>query len=143
MSLGDDGASTRALAGSILHYKMENTSVNSYRTGSLSIYPGLGSRGVFGSLEPEPFEKKLGAGAGAAWKKSRELEPLKNYSFTLLVSREKNILPNLTNSQEPEPVFFGPLEPEPLERKNTRSRSRGLLGKKIRSLSIYLSIHLF
>ena len=34
-------------------------------------------------------------------------------SFTLLVSGENNILPNLTNSQEPEPVFFGPLEPEP------------------------------
>ena len=35
--------------------------------------PGLGSRsrsepGVFGSLEPEPLEKKTGA--GAAWKKS-------------------------------------------------------------------------
>ena len=51
--------------------------------------------------------------------------------FTLLVSGEKNILPNLINSQEPEPAFFGPLEPEPLE-KNTRSRSlRGShLGKK-------------
>ena len=56
---------------------------------------------------------------------------------------EKNILPNLTNSQEPEPVFFWPLgagaagkkiagagaaweknqEPEPLEKK-VRSRSR-------------------
>ena len=34
--------------------------------------------GVFGSLEqePEPLEKK--AGAGAAWKKSQEPEPLKN-----------------------------------------------------------------
>ena len=30
-------------------------------------------------------------------------------SFTLLVCGEKNILPNLTNSQEPEPVFFWPL----------------------------------
>ena len=35
---------------------------------------GLGSRsrsepGVFGSLEPEPLEKKRVAGAGAAWKK--------------------------------------------------------------------------
>ena len=47
--------------------------------------------------------------------------------FYLLVFGEKNILPNLTNSQEPEPVFIGPLEPEPLE-KNTRSLSR--LGKK-------------
>jgi len=36
VSLGDDGASTRALAGSILHYKMENTSVNSYRTGGVT-----------------------------------------------------------------------------------------------------------
>jgi len=34
-------------------------------------------------------------------------------SFTFLVCGEKNILPNLTNSQEPEPVFFGPLEPKP------------------------------
>jgi len=34
--------------------------------------------GVFGSLEPEPLEKK--PGAGAAWKKSQEPEPepLKN-----------------------------------------------------------------
>ena len=52
-------------------------------------------------------------------------------SFTLLVCGEKNILPNLTNSQEPDP-FFGPLEPEPLE-KNTRSWS--LLKKKVRSQS--------
>ena len=28
-------------------------------------------------------------------------------SFTLLVCGEKNILPNLTNSQEPEPVRAG------------------------------------
>ena len=50
-------------------------------------------------------------------------------SFTLIVCVEKDIFPNLTKSQEPELVFFGPLEPEPepLE-KNTRSRSR--LGKK-------------
>ena len=26
-------------------------------------------------------------------------------------------MPSLTNSQKPEPVFFGPLEPEPLEKK--------------------------
>ena len=31
--------------------------------------------GVFGSLEPEPLEKKAGARAGAAWKKSQEPEP--------------------------------------------------------------------
>ena len=40
----------------------------------LYLRPGLGSRslsepGVFGSLEPEPLEKKRGAGDGAAWKK--------------------------------------------------------------------------
>ena len=29
-------------------------------------------------------------------------------SFTLLVFGEKNILPNLTNSQEPEPVYLAP-----------------------------------
>ena len=39
-------------------------------------------------------------------------------SFTLLVCGEKNILPNLTNSHEPEPGVFGSLEPEPLEEKN-------------------------
>ena len=66
-------------------------------------------------------------------------------SFTLLVCGEKNILPNLTNSQESEPVFW-PLgagaarkkipgaaagaareknqEPEPLEQKVSRIRSR-------------------
>ena len=40
-------------------------------------------------------------------------------SFTLLVWGEKNILTNLTKSQEPRPLFFGPLkqEPEPLEKK--------------------------
>ena len=45
---------------------------------------GLGSRsqsrsepGVFGSLEPEPLEKKTGAGARDALKKSHEPEPLK------------------------------------------------------------------
>ena len=31
VSLAEDGASTRALAGSLLAYKMENTSVSSYR----------------------------------------------------------------------------------------------------------------
>ena len=36
---------------------------------------------------------------------------------TLLVCGGKNILPNLTNSQEQEPVFFGPLEPEPHQKK--------------------------
>ena len=51
--------------------------------------------------------------------------------FILLVCGEKNFLPNLTNSQEPEPGAFGSLEPEPepLEKK-TRSRSRSSLGKK-------------
>ena len=42
--------------------------------------------------------------------------------FHLSSCGENNILPNLTNIQEPEPVFC-PLEPEPLE-KNTKSRSR-------------------
>ena len=42
--------------------------------------------------------------------------------FTLLVRWEKNILANLTNSQEPEPVGAGATW------KKTRSRSR--LGKK-------------
>ena len=38
--------------------------------------------------------------------------------FTLLVCGEKNILANLTNSQEPEPGVFGSLEPEPLKKKS-------------------------
>ena len=46
-------------------------------------------------------------------------------SFTLLVCGEKNIFPNLTNSQEPEPVGAGAAW------KKTRSRSR--LGKKSRA----------
>ena len=31
--------------------------------------------GVFGSLEPEPLEKKPRAGAEAAWEKNQEQEP--------------------------------------------------------------------
>ena len=79
--------------------------------------------------EPEPVGAGcfwlLGAEAGAAWNKKPVFMVKKTIillvyifcSFTLLVCGEKNILPNLTNSQEPEPVFFGPLEPEPLEKK--------------------------
>ena len=37
--------------------------------------------------------------------------------FTLLFCGEKNILANLTNSQEPEQGVFGSLEPEPLKKK--------------------------
>ena len=60
-------------------------------------------------------------------KKTLILLDLYFLQFTLLVCEEKNIFPNLTNSQEPEPGVFDCLEPEPLEKK-TRSRSR--LGKK-------------
>ena len=50
--------------------------------------------------------------------------------FTLLVCGEKNILSNLTNSQEPEPGVFSSFEPEPLEKKTrSRSQSRSRLGK--------------
>ena len=52
--------------------------------------------------------------------------------FTLPVCGEKNILPNLTNRQEPELVFFGPLEPEPLGKNYQEPEP---LGKKIRSRS--------
>ena len=48
--------------------------------------------------------------------------------FYLTSLRGKNILPKLTNSQEPEPGVFGSLEPEPLEKK-TKGRSR--LGKNL------------
>jgi len=52
-------------------------------------------------------------------------------SFTLLVSGGKNVLPNLTNSQEPEPLFwplgagaarkkYQELESEPLEKQVRR-----------------------
>ena len=34
--------------------------------------------GVLGSLEPETLEEEKKPGAGAAWKKSQEPEPLKN-----------------------------------------------------------------
>ena len=37
--------------------------------------------------------------------------------LVLYFFREKNNFPNLTNSQEPEPVFYDSLEPEPLEKK--------------------------
>ena len=65
--------------------------------------------GVFGSLEPEPLEKnrsrsRLEKKSGAA----KKLEIYLFYifcSYTLLDWGEKNILPNLTNSQEPEPGF--------------------------------------
>ena len=63
------------------------------------------------------------------------------YFFAVLpFMRGKNILPNLTNSQEPEPFFLAPWsrsrskkkyqepEPEPLGEK-IRSRSRSLLKK--------------
>ena len=36
----------------------------------------------------------------------------------------KNISPNLTNSKGPKPNFFGPLEPEPLEKNESRSRKK-------------------
>ena len=52
-------------------------------------------------------------------------------SFTLLVCEEKNILPNLINSQEPESFFLAPWEPEPLEKKQELEP----LGKKIMSRS--------
>ena len=55
---------------------------------------GLGSRsrsekGVFGSLEPElePLEKL--PGAGAAWKKSQEPEPLKKIAGSSALLEDK------------------------------------------------------
>ena len=60
----------------VLHYPTQHT--NSVPVIIGFKLAGLGSRsepGVFGSLEPEPLEKK---GAGAAWKKSQEPEPVKN-----------------------------------------------------------------
>ena len=55
-------------------------------------------------------------------------------SFTLLVCREKNILPNLTKSQEPEPVgagyFWLLVAGAEATWKKNRSLSRSRLGKK-------------
>ena len=50
------------------------------------------------------------------------------YSFTLLVCVEKNILPNLSNSQEPEQFFFGPLEPEALKKIPPAGAAKKLAG---------------
>ena len=50
---------------------------------------------------------------------------------SFLVCGEQNILPKLTNSQEPESFFSGPLELEPDSlKKNTRIKSLSRLGKK-------------
>ena len=38
----------------------------------------LRGKEYFGSFVPEPLKKKTGAGAGAAWEKNLEPEPLKN-----------------------------------------------------------------
>ena len=51
-------------------------------------------------------------------------------SFVLLVCGEKNILPR--SRSQSEPGIFGPLEPEPLEKKYQEPEP---LGKKIRSKS--------
>ena len=83
--------------------------------------PGLGSRSW-----SEPGYKFL-------WLKKNILLVLYFLHFTLLVCGEKNILPNLTNSQEPEPVAFGSFEPEPLEKKP--GAGAGAAWEKIRSRS--------
>ena len=52
-------------------------------------------------------------------------------------------MPNLTNSQEPRSVFFGPLEPEPLEKIAVagaaweKNQEPEPLEKKVRSRSRY------
>ena len=87
----------------------------------LDIYPfeplkaGLGSQSrsrsepdVFGSLEPELLEEKK-PGAGAAWKKSQELEPLeKKYQKQEPESLGKKIRSRsrLKKNQEPEPELL-------------------------------------
>ena len=53
-------------------------------------------------------------------------------SFTLLVCGEKNIWPNLNNSQEP--GFFGPLGPEPLEKKYQEPEP---FGKKSGAVAVW------
>ena len=51
--------------------------MSSQRFVTLYTMAGEPEPGVFGSLESEPLEEKK-PGAGAAWKKSHEPEPLKN-----------------------------------------------------------------
>ena len=46
-----------------------------------------GEPGVFGSLEPEPLEKKQEA--GAAWKKSQEPEPVKKLAGSSALREDK------------------------------------------------------
>ena len=51
--------------------------------------------------------------------------------FYLNSSWGKEYFAKLTNSQEPEPVFFGPLEPEPEPLENTKTyQEPEPLGKK-------------
>jgi len=89
VSLAEDGASTRALAGSLLAYKMENTSVSSYRAGiqtpgscgsasqgtagdvDSAIYPGCGYSGDEISLRSMP---------GLAMHHPRSLSPVSSMS---------------------------------------------------------------
>ena len=55
--------------------------------------------GVFGSLEPEPLEKKTGA--GTAWDKNQEPEPLEKKVKSRSRSRKKIC-------QLPSPAFYYP-----------------------------------
>ena len=48
----------------------------------------LSESGVFGSLEPEPLEERK-TGAGAAWKKSHEPEPLKKLAGSSALLEDK------------------------------------------------------
>ena len=51
---------------------LEKILIRSKKLANRSCRAGEPETGVFGSLESEPLEKKQGAGAGAAWKKSQE-----------------------------------------------------------------------
>ena len=65
---------------------------------------------VFGSLGPEPLEKK--PGAGAAWKKCLGPKPLKNFAgSSALLEDKKHIKISGAGAG-----FFGPLEPQPLNK---------------------------
>jgi len=89
VSLADDGAaSTRALAGSLLAYRMENASVSSYRGAGGQATPGsCGSQATPGELDSAIYpiqysgdEISLRSMPGASQSNPRSLSPVSNMS---------------------------------------------------------------
>eukprot|EP00090_Calanus_glacialis_P017757 TRINITY_DN27570_c0_g1_i1.p1 TRINITY_DN27570_c0_g1~~TRINITY_DN27570_c0_g1_i1.p1 ORF type:complete len:987 (-),score=234.47 TRINITY_DN27570_c0_g1_i1:914-3874(-) len=88
VSLAEDGASTRALAGSLLAYKMENTSVSSYRAGIQTPGScGSASQGTAGDVDSAIYpcgysgdEISLRSMPGLAMHHPRSLSPVSSMS---------------------------------------------------------------